>query len=203
MFKKLIPFILFLLLNLPALVFALTAQLPQTGQAKCYNVYGSEIPCADSEQDGQFKKGAAWPDPRFSNNGDQTVTDRLTGLIWTRDGNAPGPGACGPGTDKAWQDGLDYVKCLNANNYLEHSDWRLPNRKELFSLINYGQSNTAAWLNSTGFTNVKGSMYWTSSTFAGYPGQAWFINMWFGHIGSGGIKNQPYYVWPVRGVGGN
>ena len=58
--------------------------------------------------------------------------------MWTEDGNAPGPAACDPGAAKTWQEALDYVARLNANAYLGHVDWRLPNRNELRSLVNYG-----------------------------------------------------------------
>lgn len=180
--------------------FAGTVQLPQTGQTTCWDASGNAISCAGTGQDGEKRAGAAWPVPRFSDNGDQTMTDNLTGLIWTKDGNAPGPTACAPGTTKTWQGALDYVACLNSNNYLNHSDWRLPNRKELKSLVNRQQSNSAAWLNdqAQGFSNVQSNGYWSSSTYANFTSSAWVVNMGYGHVGK---LNKAYgnYVWPVRG----
>ena len=61
--------------------------LPKTGQTKCYNDNGAEIACAGTGQDGEAQAGIAWPDPRFSDRGDGTVIDNLTGLVWTQDAN--------------------------------------------------------------------------------------------------------------------
>jgi hypothetical protein len=50
---------------------------------------------------------------------------------------------------------LDYVKCLNTNSYLGFADWRLPNRNELSSLVDYAQLNQATWLVGLGFSGVQ------------------------------------------------
>jgi hypothetical protein len=64
---------------------------------------------------------------------DGTISDKLTGLIWTKDAGTPTEGAC-IGEIKTFQGALDYVKCLNSNSYLGYVDWRLPNIKELNSV---------------------------------------------------------------------
>ena len=163
------------------------ASLTKTGQTSSYA----------TGDDGDLQKGVAWPSPRFTDNGDQTITDNLTGLMWTKNGNAPGPAGCSPGVAKTWQQGLDYAKCLNTNNYLGHNDWRLPNRKELRSLANYGQADTSAWLNTQGFNSVQFDWYWSSTTYAVSTGRAWVVNMYDGYVG-GGNKTIRSYVWPVR-----
>jgi len=56
------------------------APVGKTGQATCYNAAGEGIDCAGTGQDGSLRAGVGWPDPRFTDNGDGTVTDRLTGL---------------------------------------------------------------------------------------------------------------------------
>ena len=71
--------------------------------------------------------------------------------------------ACGPWRYQDWQSALDYVKCLNTNNYLGHNDWRLPNRKELRSLIHAGKRDSAMWLGHRVFL-CSGDNYWSSST---------------------------------------
>ncbi|OGL45816.1 MAG: hypothetical protein A2W05_10650 [Candidatus Schekmanbacteria bacterium RBG_16_38_10] len=103
-------------------------QLPQTGQTKCYGGYGVEIACAGTGQDGEIQVGVAWPNPKFAVSGD-CVTDNLTGLMWSRNANLAGY--------MNWNAALNYANNLTLCGY---SDWRLPNRKELRSLINYGQS---------------------------------------------------------------
>jgi uncharacterized protein len=186
------------------------AALPRTGQTTCYNNAGKVIACKNTGQDGELQKGVAWPNPRFKDNGDQTVTDNLTGLIWMKDGNAPGPAICQPGKKKTWQQALDYAACLNTNNYLGHNDWRLPNTNELRSLANYGQVNNAAWLNTQGFKNVLPSEYWSSTTPASSAGDAWFVGMAkkhnshvdldsnSGYLAYNNKNNNYYYAWPLR-----
>ena len=61
----------------------------QTGQSYCYDCEGREIPWPGSGQDGEFRSGLAWPEPRFVTHG-QTVEDRLTGLVWSRNANPGG-----------------------------------------------------------------------------------------------------------------
>ncbi|KJU82664.1 secreted protein containing DUF1566 [Candidatus Magnetobacterium bavaricum] len=112
-----------------------TIELPKTGQTTTY-VTGD---------DGTIRAGVAWPSPRFTAD-TNTVTDNLTGLMWTKDAGTPTVGSCTGGT-MTWQAALNYVACLNTANYLGHSDWRLPNINELESLLNAEQANTATWLN--------------------------------------------------------
>ena len=156
--------------------------LPKTGQVTCYDESGNIIGCTGTGQDVDLHQGVAWPSPRFTDNGDGTVTDNLTGLIWTKDGNAPGPVACFPAVAKTWQAALDYVACLNTNSYLGYTDWRLPNVNELKSLVHAGQSNISTWLNTQGFNNVQSYYYWSSTSYAGSPYDAWIVHMWNGYV---------------------
>ncbi len=173
--------------------------LPETGQTTCYDASGNSIDCATQgqTQDGAVLGGVSWPSPRFTDNGDGTVTDNLTGLMWTGDANAPGPVGCTTGATMVWQEALDYVDCLNTNSYLGYNNWRLPNRKELHSLTDFSQSNPALPSDySTYFSNVQ-SFYWTSSTYANGTGNAWRIHMFTGIVYPD-PKTNHYYVWPVR-----
>jgi hypothetical protein len=171
--------------------------LRQTGQTTSYA----------SGDDGALQEGVAWPNPRFTVNtgapdNGGSLTDNLTGLVWTKAAGTPTVGSCAGGT-KTWQESLDYVACLNTNNYLGHNDWRLSNKNELKSLINAGQANLATWLNSNGFTSVQTSYYWSSSTPASSTSSAWYVYM-ANHINYYG-KTAKRYVWPVRtgGVSGS
>jgi hypothetical protein len=146
--------------------------LPGTGQTKCYDTSGNEISCASTGQDGEIQAGMAWPEPRFSDNGDGTITDNLTGLMWTRNANLPN----GP---MDWYQAIDYCNNLTLGGY---SDWRLPNVNEQESIINANEANSATWLNSQGFTNVQADYYWSSSTNSYYPDDAWFVAMWSGYV---------------------
>lgn len=181
---------------LPALVLASTVQLPQTGQTKCYDSTGTEIACTGTRQDGDIKAGVAWPDPRFTDNTNGTITDNLSGLMWTKDAGTPNVGGCTGGL-LTWSSALNYVSCLNSNNYLGHNDWRLPNVNEFESLLNAGESNSATWLAGQGFTNVYSS-YWSATTAAPYLGSAWYIYLSYGNIYYTTKTSSYGYAWPVR-----
>jgi len=88
--KRIVCFTVLMLVLITAVVSAGTVNLPRTGQTKCYDTYGTEISCAGTGQDGEIQAGVAWPEPRFTDNGDGTMTDTLTGLMWTKDANLPG-----------------------------------------------------------------------------------------------------------------
>src|SRR5512140_3503391 len=98
-----------------------------TGQRTCHAEDGSEVPCEGSGQDASFAVGTSWPEPRFRVSNDE-VTDQLTGLIWCRSANL----AEYPLT---WQEALDFVAAMNGAMCFGRSDWRMPNRRELRSLL--------------------------------------------------------------------
>ena len=144
--------------------------VPQTGQSQCWDQSGNSIDCAGSGQDGELQKGVAWPDPRFIDNGDGTITDMFTGLMWEQ---APS----GSSTD--WEGAFTRIDTINGSALGGHTDWRLPNRFELMTLVNCGYTAdwNGAWLIGQGFSSIVGS-YWSSSTNA-----ATTDNKWRGAIG--------------------
>jgi len=164
--------------------------LPQTGQTKCNDESGTEIPCAGTGQDGDIQEGVAWPSPRFTDNGNETITDNLTGLIWAKNADIPND-------YKTWQEALSYIASLNSSNYLGFNDWRLPNVNELRSLVNVGEVDTYTWLNAQGFSNVESWYYWSSSTYATNKSHAWYVDMVHCYAYDTG-KGDYNYVWPVR-----
>ena len=153
-----------------------------------------------SEDDGDLEKGVSWPVPRFTDHGDGTITDNLTGLMWSKNANLPDE-------NQTWQGALDYVKSINNGAGLGgYHDWRLPNRKELFSLIDHSKWNPALPA-SHPFQNVQSLFYWSSTTIAHITDDAWVVGMWHGDVDRGrksGSYYDNYYVWPVRSgqVGG-
>jgi hypothetical protein len=161
----------------------------QTGQITCHDANGREIPCRGTGHDGELRRGAAWLFPRFEPRGD-TVLDRLTGLEWAGNANLPE-------FPLFWQDALDYVSSMNRKQAFGHRDWRLPNRRELRSLISY-QTKKPPLPAGHPFRNVFPSWYWTSTTAAVNPSFAWYIHMegarmFYGH------KEESHLCWPVRG----
>ncbi|MBI5096612.1 MAG: DUF1566 domain-containing protein, partial [Nitrospirae bacterium] len=166
-------------------------QLPRTGQTTCYDSAGSMIPCAGTGQDGNIQAGVPWPDPRFTISADgYCVTDNLTSLMWVSSPDS---------VLRTWQQTLDYANDFTLCGY---SDWRLPNRKELYSLIDFSRYNPAL-PSSHPFGNIQGgSPYWSSTSFASAPNFAWSIDIRDGSVWSGFDFYDKSYsggVWPVRG----
>jgi hypothetical protein len=198
-----------------ALSYAAPADVPKSGQTTCYDANGGVISCATTTmqgEDGALQRGFPWPTPRFTviSSGTGTVVgDNLTGLMWAGDPTLST--LCSSGTTTTWQGSLDYVACLNTNNYLNHNDWRLPNVNELESLVHAGYNEVictapstycatnTAWLNTQGFSNVQAYDYWSSTTYAGNTSSAWLVNMVGGYVSRDGGKSNSVYVWPVRG----
>jgi uncharacterized protein YegL len=174
-------------------VTAIAIDLPRTGQTACYDGAGGVISCATTAaqgQDGALQRGVAWPGPRFTVGAGaevDCVTDALTGLMWVKAPDA---------TPRTWQQALDYADGLTLCG---HSDWQLPNRRELKSLVNYGQVSSAAWLNdpAQGFSGVQANGYWSSTTYETDTSRAWFVDMLAGG-GFGITKSGNALAWPVR-----
>ena len=183
---------------------AYPAPVPKTGQTTCYNASGNTIDCSGTGQDGDLKKGVAWPNPRFTDNNDGTVTDNLTGLIWLKNANANNG-------RMTWNAALDFANNLRSGNYglsdgSQAGDWRLPNRFELRSLLDLqyydpALSNTAGteqWQEGEPFTNVQSFYYWSSTTNSNEPSYAWVVLLGYGSV-EFDSKRDSDYVWPVRG----
>ena len=103
--------------------------LLHTGQIECYDEKGAVVPCRTSGQDGEFRLGLPWPNPRFSQE-NETVLDHLTGFTWSRDANLGG-------FPMPWQEAIAFIAGMNRRKWAGFDDWRLPNRRELRSLMSY------------------------------------------------------------------
>jgi hypothetical protein len=161
-----------------------------TGQVTCHDAAGREIACAGSGQDAEWQRGLAWLKPRFVVQGD-SVQDRLTGIAWCRDANL----AEFPLT---WCEALEFVAGLNRRHAFGFTDWRLPNRRELRSLISH-QTRRPALVEGHPFQNVFAGWYWSSTSAAISPSHAWYVDLDGGRMFYGG-KDQSFMLWPVRGT---
>ena len=94
-----------------------------------------------------------------------------------------------------WQHAIDYVVKLNNENYLNHTDWRLPNRRELRSLADYSQY-IPALPSANPFTGVQSGIYWSSTSYAYNTDGAWIVGS--GYVNVNGKTDNGSYVWPVR-----
>ena len=172
--------------------------LPDTGQTKCYGAEGNEIPCDSATcagQDGFYATGCA-REGRFVaiDNFDDTVTDTCTGLMWQKD----------TGNDRNtlnWCAALEYCENLT---FAGHEDWRLPNVRELQSIVDYGRN---PWSIDPVF-GASPNFYWSSTSVApcldvgrcaddGHPGSAWFVDFLLGGVDID-LRVGRHYVRAVR-----
>ena len=130
----------------------------------------------------------------FTDNGDGTVTDTLTGLIWeqkTDDG-----GSRDKDNEYTWEQALEYYKNLTLGG---HSDWRLPNIKELGSIrINSLANSRMRFFDTNYFPGTK-LLYWSSATDTTSVLRAWVLVFWSGENIHTADKDEHCYVRAVRG----
>ncbi len=169
-------------------------RVPRTGQDKCWDTHGHEVPCHRSGQDGEIKAGEPSPDPRFTDNGDGTVTDNLTALIWLKDAD--------PFGEIKWAEALSKARKLasGAHGLSDEStagQWRLPNIREMLSLIDYGRFDPILPAGHP-FHNVKSAIYWTSTSLTPAAHLAWMMTLGIGPTVFD-VKDSLNRGWPVRG----
>ena len=199
--------------------------IPRTGQTTCYNG-GTPVSCAGTGQDGEYQMGSTtipalaptngltgaynlgWTGTtRFTDNGDGTVTDDLTGLIWLKNSDCFGA--------RQWLQALSDANGLASgacglSDGSAAGDWRLPNVNELHSLIDLSQSYPALpsghpFINLNVVPDPYITPYWSSThNIVVYQGNVIAANAWYVRPGWDGLvyntaQNQSLFVWPVRG----
>lgn len=107
--------------------------------------------------------------PSYTDNGDGTITDNITGLIWQQE----------DGGEMTWENAVDYAGNLSL---AERNDWRLPKSHELFNLLDHGKNPA---LNDQYFLPGNAEYWWTSDQQAGNSAQIWAANT------GGGIGPKP------------
>ena len=170
--------------------------LSATGQTKCYQYdvdHGAwiEAPCNQATcrgQDGVYKEGFPL-DGRFTDNGNGTVTDHFTGLMWQKlaadvngDGRFDGEDAI------PWCDALAYCENLN---FAGHNDWRLPNVRELQSIADYGRDGPSINPVFGGWPTPC----WSSTSHACCPNETFTLDL----FGDESLMDKFSIVW-VRAV---
>ena len=142
------------------------------------------------------------PIPGFRDNGDGTITDLYTGLMWIKDGEST---SSFNGATTTQGNAILFAKQLSFAGY---DDWRLPNFKELATIVNYEKSNPA--IDENYFINIKPDKYW-SSTFRQVAGGAFAgprrYKAFYLNFNNGELKpvwydagrSPGYYLLAVRG----
>jgi len=182
-------------------------KLPASGQTTAYG----------SGSDGAVQAGSALS---YTDNGDGTITDNVTGLMWEKKDDSGGI----HDKDNVYTWGMTsapytmngtmvttFLATLNGGaGFAGHTDWRIPNAKELQSIVDYevpypGPVVNAAFNNGctsgctvTTCSCTRSDDYWSSTTNRNYEGVAWGVGFSYGDVGDDG-KGDAYYVRAVRG----
>jgi hypothetical protein len=106
----------------------------------------------------------------FTVTGDSTVTDHKTGLVWQQSAGT---------TRYTWESAISYCESLTLGS---KSDWRLPNIKELGSIVD--PSGRYQAIDSTAFPSTSYSYYWSSTTSVNNTSNAWNVHFYYGYMGS-------------------
>lgn len=164
-----------------------SVNLPRTG-----STYDNPAAIGD---DAELQVGVQWPVPRFVDNLDGTVTDRLTKLVWLKNVTCLG--------STYWIHALELCNTLQSGmcgltDDSVQGDWRLPNRNELSSL--YDASPTPQGIpDGHPFINLFEGKYWTSTIAASnFPAEAWYVSFYDGRVQYEGAVAGNNYAWPVR-----
>ncbi len=143
------------------------------------------------------------PASRWCDNGDGTVTDTTTGLVWLKNAKCTetltainnSTGELDWDNAMIWSSAVKSDVCELTDGSVE-GEWRLPTKSELAG-ITTGDDPVSSSAMQEAFTEVQ-SYYWTSTSLSVNPIDAWYVNLGDGFAGFGG-KTVTFYVWPVRG----
>ena len=210
----------------PCVTFAVDCPIPDTGQTKCYN-NSEEITCPSPGepfygQDAQYAPCNPHSYTKLDENGDDLpdaetdwvmVKDNVTGLIWEvktdKDGTDNYANPHDADNGYFWYDGdtgtpgddtdtLDFINALKTAEFGGHNDWRLPTIKELSTLVDSSIPSPGPTIHTIYFPNTVSSMYWSSTTYASDPNDAWSVYFSFSYVDHCNTANG-LYVRAVRG----
>jgi hypothetical protein len=162
--------------------------LLDTDQIYCYAESGSRIGCTGSGQDASLMKICSPQKTKRFNVFETVVEDAFTGAVWTKDVNPAG-------FPLSWDEANAFVLKMSTRNHYGYSDWQLPTRNLLFSMVSHQRINPALPQGHP-FKNVFPGYYWSSETCCRLKDQSWYA-----HLGGGrvhwGMKHGSYLVWPA------
>jgi hypothetical protein len=114
-------------------------------------------------------------DNTLSRNDNGVVSDSSTSLQWQDNISS---------VKKDWEDAIGYCSDLTLDGY---SDWRLPNKNELLSIVDYSKYNPS--IKEDVFQNIESSYCWSSTTYATNTSNAWNVDFDNGYARNGTKDN--------------
>ena len=158
------------------------AGLTKTGQTTSYTNY----------DDGYYEAGLA---SSYTDNGNGTITDGNTGLMWKRCSEPDTQtGACSGASTYTWQNAINQCEGLT---YATYSDWRLPNAKELWSIAKL-EPGAAPYIDQTAFPGPVSDFYWSATTYPSNTNSALHVYFYNGDLDNSD-KTSSKFVRCVRG----
>ena len=140
-----------------------------------------------------FFAGKAFAAP-FIDNGNGTVKDKATGLIWQKCSNGQNATDCsGTANTSDWTASITYCTGLT----LASKVWRLPNINELKSILDYSKTSSPM-IDTAIFPNTAVGYYWSSTTYSPITSSAWYLGFDISTVLQD-PKSSPYYVRCVSG----
>jgi len=138
------------------------------------------------------------PNSRYTDNGNSTVTDNDTGLMWKQcvEGLTGGDCTTGGVTSHLWQAALALATTVNSASFAGYNDWRVPNLTELESLVARNCSSPS--INSSLFPNAPASYVWSSSPIAYEPFYAWNVGFFGGDTYAENVSERSFFSHHVR-----
>lgn len=171
-------------------------EFPDSDQTDCVEVANAGV---ENKCENVFQETENNIKPRsFTLNDESVLTDDNTGLMWQQqdDGNTYTWYQASGTYDEMYNPASENV-CGNlvVSGY---SDWRLPTKNELISIVDYAIPFLSETIKTTYFPDTKPSGYWSSTVYDNYPGYAWAV-----YFNDGGVySNSKYYDVYVRCVRG-
>ncbi len=177
-----------------------------SGQTQCEDG-GAMVPCPGDPAGGQDGDTQYGRPLEYTDNGDGTVTDEVTGLMWEKLCDEDPAGVICPAdhdvdSNYSWVDAFTKIADMNTANYAGYSNWRLPNVREIESLADRGRFNPAidpvfatgcvAPCDAAACSCTRSNYYWTSTSTQGNPGFAWLLVFADGVVGTGNKLNNNY-----------
>ncbi len=137
---------------------------------------------------------------RWCDNGNGTVTDMSTGLIWLKNANCTDALAGITGGQLSWENALTWSSVMKSgscglSDSSVEGDWHLPTKNELVGIMQGNEAISSSEMRA--FTAIQSNIYWSSTSFTAFLTYAWHVPL-DGALVSPTDKANTYYVWSVR-----